>query len=232
MNDNKNNIYIDELTKIISNIKCNKIKNIYFNLQNSEIIIRNLQNIKINKKQEIVKLIKYEIGDHMDLNLQNYIIKYKKIINNNIESSIQGILFPKKYVDICNSISKNIKIKNKHLYINFDILQKLIDLKFIELSQIKNTKITIIENRENDIIINSIINKTIIDSYCIDKNNNEYFIKQLLYDNDTYYYGINDDFISKLQIQKLRFKKQLIMHNNDNMEDITIQYISSLGMVI
>lgn len=232
MNDNKNNIYIDQLTKIISNIECNKIKNIYFNLQNSEIIIRNLQNIKINKKQEIVKLIKYEIGDHMDLNLKNYIIKYKKIINNKTQSSIQGILFPKKYVDICNSISKNIKIKNKYLYINFDILQKLIDLKFIELSQIKNTKITIIENRENDIIINSIINKTIIDSYCIDKNNNEYFIKQLLYDKDTYYYGINDDFISKLQIQKLSFKKQLIMHNNDNMEDITIRYISSLGMVI
>lgn len=191
-----------------------------------------MENIKINRKQEIVKLLKYEIGDHMNLNLQNYIIKYKKIINNKTESSIQGILFPKKYVDICNSISENLKIKKKYLYINFDILQKLIDLKFIELSQYKNMRIIIIENRENDIIINSIINNKIIDSYCIDKNNNEYFIKQLLCDKDTYYYGINDEFIRELKVQKLNLKKQLILHSSDSIDDIILRHISSLGMVI
>ena len=232
LNNHENKIYIDEITKIIKEMGNNKLKNIYFNLQNSEIIIRNLENIKVRRQKEIIQLIKYEISTYMPLDLQNYVIRYKKIINNKDKPSIQGILFPKKYVDICQLISENLKIKKKYLYINFDILQKLIDLRFIDLSQSNDTKITIIENRQNDIIINSIINKKIIESHSIDKYNNPYSKNQLSFDNNTYYYGINDEFIEHLQIKKLNIKKQLILNSSNKIENVMSQYLSSLGSII
>ena len=232
LNDSENNTYIDEITKIVKEIGNNKSKNIYFNLQNSEIIIRNLENIKTKRQKEIIQLIKYEIGTYMPLNLQNYVIKYKKIINNKDKWSIQGILFPKKYVDICKLISENLKIKKKYLYINFDILQKLIDLRLIDLSQNENDKITIIENRENEAIVNLIVDKKIMESYSIEKYSNQYSSNQISCDNNTYYYGINDDFIKHLQIKKLNIKKQLILNSSNEIEDVMLRHLSSIGMII
>ena len=146
LNNEEKNTYIDEITKLTKEISNQRLKNIYFNIQNSEVIIRNIQNIKSRNKKEIIQLIKYEIGGYMPLNLQNYVIKYKENINTKGKGSVQGILFPKKYVDICKSISENLKIKKKYLYINFDILQKLIDLRVIDLSNSNDDKVTIIEN--------------------------------------------------------------------------------------
>ena len=191
-----------------------------------------MQNIKTKRKKEIIQLIKYEIGTYMPLNLQNYVIRYKKIINNKDKWSIQGILFPKKYVDICKLISENLKIKKKYLYINFDILQKLIDLGFIDLSQNENDKITIIENRENEAIVNLIINKKIMESYSIEKYSNQYSTNQISCDSNTYYYGINDDFIKHLQIKQLNIKKQLILNSSNEIDDVMLYRLSSLGMII
>ena len=207
------------------------MKNIYFNIQNDEIIIRNIQNINSKRQKEIIQLIKYEIGDPIYLDLQNYVIKYKKIINTKGKGSIQGILFPKKYVDICKSISEKLKIKKKYLYINFDILQKLIDMKIIDLLQDGYKKITIIENRKRDMVLNTVCNKKIIESYVVDKANSQYSINQFSYDN-TYYYGINDDFIERLQIKKLDIKNKLISNNSEGIVDVTIDNLLAWGMIV
>ena len=124
------------------------------------------------------------------------------------------------------------KIKKKYLYINFDILQKLIDLKLIDLSQNNEGKVTIIENREKDVIINLIINKKIIESYVIDKDNNQHLMNQLSCDKYIYYYGINDDFIKHLQIKKINIKKQLVLNSDKENIDVKLNYLSSLGMII
>ena len=67
----------------------------------------------------------------MPIDFDNYIIKYKKIINEKEEELIQGILLPMSIKSLCDNISKKLKIKNKYLNINFDILDKLIKNKLI-----------------------------------------------------------------------------------------------------
>lgn len=225
----ENNIYEDEVVQIIKENINYELRNIYFNIQNDEIIIRNIPNINPKRQKEIIQLIKYEIGDHMPLDLQNYVIKYKKIINDKGNRSIQGILFPKKYVDICKSISEKLKIKKKYLYINFDILQKLIDMKIIGSSQ--DDQITIIENRNKDMVLNTVCNKKIIESYVIDKANSQHSINQFSYD-DTYYYGISDDFIKDLQIKKLDIKNKLILNNSEEIVDMTVDNLLAWGMIV
>lgn len=224
-------MYEDEVAQIIKENINYKLKNIYFNIQNDEIIIRNIQNINSKRQKEIIQLIKYEIGDHISLDLQNYVIKYKKIINTKGKGSIQGILFPKKYVDICKSISEKLKIKKKYLYINFDILQKLIDIKVIDLLQDGYEKITIIENRKKDMVLNTVCNKKIIESYVVDKVNSQYSINQFSYDN-TYYYGINDNFIENLQVKKLDIRNKLISNNSEEIVDVTVDNLLAWGMIV
>lgn len=232
LNSKENNTYVDEVVKIIRKDINGTIKNIYFNIQNDEIIIRNMKNLQYKRKKEVVQLIKYEINNYMPINLQNYEIKFKKIINTKGKGSIQGILFPKKYVDICKSISEELKIKKKYLYINFDILQKLIDLKVIYFSENQLEKINIIENRHKDLILNTVINSKIIESYVIDKFNRQDSMNQFLYDTNTYYYGISDDFIESLKIKKLDIKNKLSLSNKSGIMDVTLEYLSALGMII
>lgn len=232
LNNEENNTYIDEVTKLIKEISNQRLKNIYFNIQNSEVIIRNIQNIKSRSQKEIIQLIRYEIGGYMPLNLQDYVIRYKKIINTKGKWSVQGILFPKKYVDICKSISEKLKIKKKYLYINFDILQKLINLRVIDLCNSNDEKVTIIENRNQDMILNIVFNKKIIESYVIEKNNPQYSISKSSYDENTYYYGISDDFINSLEIKKLNIKDKLTLNKDGEIIDMTLDHLPVWGMII
>ena len=232
LNNEENNTYEDEVAKIIKHNINHKLKNIYFNVQNDEIIIRNIKNIKTRRKKEIIELIKYEIGDYMPLDLQNYVIKYKKTSNIKRNESIQGILFPKKYVNICKSISEKLKINKKYLHINFDILQKLMDLRVIDLSQSGDDKVTIIENREKDMILNIVFNKKITESYVLEKANSQYSSNWFLFDENTYYYGISDDFIESLQIKKLAIKNKLLLNSSKEVIDMTLNYLPAWGMII
>lgn len=227
----ENNIFVDNIVDLIKQKIEKRIKNIHFNIQNNEIIIRNINNLKSRRSKEIIQLIKYEINDYMPLDLQNYEIKYKKTINTKGMGTIQGILFPKKYVSICNLISENLKIKKKYLHINFDILQKLMDLNVVDLQQSGDDKVTIIENRQDDLVINTVLNKKIIESYVIDKFNSQSSINKFT-PKSTYYYGINDNFIKNFQIQKLDIKNKLIFNNNEEVLDVTLTYLPAWGMII
>lgn len=231
LDNEQNDTYIDKVTQIIRNNIDKRLKNIYFNIQNDEIIIRNIKNIKSIREKEITKLIECEISDYMPIDLQKYVIKYKKIINTKRNKSIQGILFPKKYVSICKSISEKLKIKKQYLYINFDILQKLIDLKVIDLSKSDDDKVIIIENRDNIMIFNTILNKNIIESYVVDKDNSKHFMNQFLQE-EVYYYGVSDNFIESLGIKKLQIENKLILKNNEKIIDMTLDYLPAWGMII
>lgn len=232
LNNEYDDIYSEKIVQIINERLNRKFKNIYFNIQNDEIIIRNIKNIKSRKPKEIIQLIKYEIGNYMPLDLKNYVIKYKKIINMNGSKSIQAILFPNKYVNICNHISEKLKIKKRFLYINFDILQKLMDLRRINLSQSCYDNGTIIENRDNYIIINTIFNRKIIESYVVDKSNSKYSVNEIGCNENIYYFGKSDEFIKNLQIKKLDIKDKLILNNNQDIIDMTLVYLPALGMII
>ena len=204
-----------------------KYKGVYFNIQNEEIIIRNIDDIKTKKHKEIINLIKFEINQYMPIDLQNYIVRYKKIKEIEDKEVIQGILFPRKFVTICNEISKKINIRHKYLNINFDILQKMISTRSINIcgSKVSN----IIENRKNDLIINKIYNNQIIESYILSKDYaNREFINNLSQSESTYYYGISDDYIK--YTKKLEVNSKLNLHNDGNLID-NINYLNELGMV-
>ena len=228
----KNNTYIDEITKLIKSKVNLKLKHIYFNIQNEEIIIRNIENIRIKKTKEIVRLIKSEICDYILLDLENYVIKYKKIINTKGKADIQGILFPRKYVDMCNKISENLKIRKRYLYINFDILQKLLDLKLINVCKKDENKAIIIQNRKEDIILNTVINNNVMESYIVNKFNNKCLINDLSESKNTYYFGISDDFTKEMQIEKLDVKNKLKIKENEGIIDMTLDYLPVWGMIL
>lgn len=231
LNYEDHNTYIKEIIKIIRENITYKVCSIYFHIQNEEVIIRNVNNLKCRRPKEIIQLIKYEIGEYMPLNLHNYVIKYKKIINTKGEGTIQGILFPKKYVDICKCISEKLKIKKKYLYINFDVLQKLIDLRTIDLPQDDEDKTIIIENREKDMILNEIVSRRITESYVVEKSNNQYFINQISCKN-IYYYGKEDDFINEMSIKRLDINNKLILDHDGEILDMTVDNLIAWGMII
>lgn len=209
------------------------VKGIYFNIQNDQIIIRNIENVKTKKHNEIINLIKFEINKYMPIDLQEYKIRYK-IIKKNNEEILQSILFPGKFVDICNELSEKSKIKKKYLNINFDILQKLISSNLIELSKDSdNLNTVIMENRLDDLIVNLIFNNQILESYILAKNDrNKDLLDSLINENyETYYYGITDDYIKSFNIEKLKIKPKLQLYNKDNLEE-NINYIGALGMII
>ena len=189
--------YINYIVENIKRYNNNlKLKNIYFYMQNDEIIIRNMENVSIKKKKDIIPLIKYEINKYIPIDLQNYIIKYKKITDFNDKSLVQGILFPKKFVHICNEIGEKLEIKKKYLNINFDILQKILDMSLINLCSL-DKKIIVIENRQEDMILNKIYNNKIIESYLVDKSEKSNILS--VNDEENIYYFYHSYLLSKIQ---------------------------------
>ena len=206
-----------------------KLKNIYFYMQNDEIIIRNMENVSIKKKKDIIPLIKYEINKYIPIDLQNYIIKYKKITDFNDKSLVQGILFPKKFVHICNEIGEKLEIKKKYLNINFDILQKILDMSLINLCSL-DKKIIVIENRQEDMILNKIYNNQIIESYLVNKNDKNNILN--INDEENTYFGINDDYMKNIQAKEITIKNKLLLDSNKEVIDENNHYLCAWGMII
>lgn len=219
---------------IVENIKRHtnnvKLRNIYFYMQNDEIIIRNMENVSIKKKKDIIPLIKYEINKYIPIDLQNYIIKYKKITDFNDKNLVQGILFPKKFVHICNEIGEKLEIKKKYLNINFDILQKILDMNLINLCSL-DKKIIVIENRQEDMILNKIYNNKIIESYLVDKSEKSNILS-VNDEENIYYFGINDDYMKNIQAKEITIKNKLLLDSNKEVIDENNHYLCAWGMII
>lgn len=226
--------YIDTVSKELK--KQDKLKKIFFLVQNTDVIIREYRDLYNIKKRDILGYINFEIGQDMPINLSNYIIKYKILNQNKKRMDLQVIMFPKYLEKICRDIVEVTDIKYKYLNMDFDVLQKLIDLKNID---IKYDSYYILQNMRGEIILNKIENKLVQSSNSFEKEDNlDYIGKFIDKDNHIFFYGIEDEFLKKLKdmdlkVDKLEIKyKPKVLWIDDSVDKHENNYLIHLGMVM
>lgn len=200
-------------------------------------IVRNIKIPNIKKRKDIFGMIENEITQYIPIDIKSYVVKYN-ILNSTDESlDLQVILLPKVIIDTCMLICKQLKLRAKALNINLNILQKIINLDIIkEFSQ----EAIFIEEKRNDFILNIAKNRTIQESYILQKNFQSYeFAKGILNQSkDIFYYGerlelFNDILSDKYKTKILSLKESIKIQSHIDegfVEDIN--YINSIGMII
>ena len=212
------------------------LKEIFFSVQNEDVIIREYPEIQRVKKRDLDGYINFEIVKDMPVNIEHYVIKYKVLnLQKNI-MDIQLILFPKYIEKICTEIAKNLNIKRKYLNMNFDIIQKLIDKKKIDLG---HENCMIIENKRNYIILNSVKQRKIYTSTVFEKYRNEdYILSFLEKDIHIFYYGKEDSFIKNIKenefcVDKLNLNLKVnSLNKEDTVDNIINQNLINIGVVV
>lgn len=212
------------------------LKEIFFSVQNEDVIIREYPEIQRVKKRDLDGYINFEIVKDMPVNIEHYVIKYKVLnLQKNI-MDIQLILFPKYIEKICTEIAQNLNIKRKYLNMNFDIIQKLIDKKKIDLG---HENCMIIENKRNYIILNSVKQRKIYTSTVFEKyGNEEYILSFLEKDIHIFYYGKEDSFIKNIKenefcVDKLNLNLKVnSLNKEDTVDNIINQNLINIGVVV
>ena len=212
------------------------LKEIFFSVQNEDVIIREYPEIQRVKKRDLDGYINFEIVKDMPVNIEHYVIKYKVLnLQKNI-MDIQLILFPKYIEKICTEIAQNLNIKRKYLNMNFDIIQKLIDKKKIDLG---HENCMIIENKRNYIILNSVRQRKIYTSTVFEKYGNEdYILSFLEKDIHIFYYGKEDSFIKNIKenefcVDKLNLNLKInSLNKEDTVDNIINQNLINIGVVV
>ena len=212
------------------------LKEIFFSVQNEDVIIREYPEIQRVKKRDLDGYVNFEIVKDMPVNIEHYVIKYKVLnLQKNI-MDIQLILFPKYIEKICTEIAQNLNIKRKYLNMNFDIIQKLIDKKKIDLG---HENCMIIENKRNYIILNSVRQRKIYTSTVFEKYGNEdYILSFLEKDIHIFYYGREDSFIKNIKenefcVDKLNLNLKVnSLNKEDTVDNIINQNLINIGVVV
>ena len=212
------------------------LKEIFFSVQNEDVIIREYPEIQRVKKRDLDGYVNFEIVKDMPVNIEHYVIKYKVLnLQKNI-MDIQLILFPKYIEKICTEIAQNLNIKRKYLNMNFDIIQKLIDKKKINLG---HENCMIIENKRNYIILNSVKQRKIYTSTVFEKYGNEdYILSFLEKDIHIFYYGKEDSFIKNIKknefcVDKLNLNLKVnSLNKEDTVDNIINQNLINIGVVV
>lgn len=212
------------------------LKEIFFSVQNEDVIIREYPEIQRVKKRDLDGYVNFEIVKDMPVNIEHYLIKYKVLnLQKNI-MDIQLILFPKYIEKICTEIAQNLNIKRKYLNMNFDIIQKLIDKKKIDLG---HENCMIIENKRNYIILNSVKQRKIYTSTVFEKYGNEdYILSFLEKDIHIFYYGKEDSFIKNIKenefcVDKLNLNLKVnSLNKEDTVDNIINQNLINIGVVV
>ena len=131
-------------------------------------------------------------------------------------------------------------IKAKIINVNFDILQKLIEHRIINMN---SDKCIFLEIRKDELLLNKVINGKVYESYILPKNNySREYINKLGYTMKTiYYYGkeglaLDDEEILKLENVEinpviLNMTNKNISISKDLDQDVS-KYINSIGIVI
>ena len=212
------------------------LKEIFFSVQNEDVIIREYPEIQRVKKRDLDGYVNFEIVKDMPVNIEHYVIKYKVLnLQKNI-MDIQLILFPKYIEKICTEIAQSLNIKRKYLNMNFDIIQKLIDKKKIDLG---HENCMIIENKRNYIILNSVRQRKIYTSTVFEKYGNEdYILSFLEKDIHIFYYGKEDSFIKNIKenefcVDKLNLNLKVnSLNKEDTVDNIINQNLINIGVVV
>lgn len=120
--------YIKEITSCILNekLKYAKCENVFINLQENDIIIKNIKIDPDIKKKSIIKAVDIEIKEFSDNSFEKYCIDYKNFYNGKDETEVQVVLFPKKYIDLFSELCDQIGIERRAMHTNFNLLERLI----------------------------------------------------------------------------------------------------------
>ena len=131
-------------------------------------------------------------------------------------------------------------IKAKIINVNFDILQKLIEHRIINMN---SDKCIFLEIRKDELLLNKVINGKVYESYILPKNNySREYINKLGYTMKTiYYYGkerlaLDNEEIFRLENVEvnpvvLNMGNKNIRISKDLDQDVS-KYINSIGIVI
>ena len=239
------NISINNMKQLCENIKLNisGIESTYkqdckllFNIQTEDIIVRNIENINISKKRDILGIIKYNINQYMPINLEDYKIRYKILEKNHNTGTVQIVLCPRHIIKLCNDIAQSLDMKAKVLNVNFDILQKLINLGIID--NLDSTTL-FIELRDKEFLLNKVENNMVYESYILPRNMSTLEHIRLISKNykNIYYYG---DIDIKEDLKELNINLNSTILNMGNVtldisKDLNKEvnrYINAIGAII
>ena len=131
-------------------------------------------------------------------------------------------------------------IKAKIINVNFDILQKLIEHRIINMN---SDKCIFLEIRKDELLLNKIINGKVYESYILPKNNySREYINKLGYTMKTIYYygkeGLALDDEDTFKLENVEINPVILNMSNKNIsisknldQDVS-KYINSIGIVI
>lgn len=235
---NNINMYVNLAFECVRDeINNKKYREINFNMQNNNMIIRRIKILNVNNKKDIESMISFELTQYIPIDIHDYIIKYTILETTIKELDIQVILVPKYMIYICNEISSMLNMKPRELNVNFDILQKLISLDKVKDF---NEKALFVEYKGNEIIVNKVENKRVIETYILQNTHQSYqsIVKLIEEYNQAFYYGSLENNIinnandnNNFKSMELKEDKKLqITKCSDEYEKI--EYINSIGMII
>lgn len=161
--------YIDEISNYILNeeLKYSKCKSIFINIQENDIILKNIKIDSDIKQKAIIKAVDIEIKEFCNNSISNYCIDYKKVYNDGVDTEVQVVLFPKKYIDLFSEICDRIGIEKRAMHTNFNLLERLIKKNGVKV--MNSLEFGVVEFREKDLVISIFSDGVIKSSYVIKK---------------------------------------------------------------
>lgn len=161
--------YIDEISNYILNeeLKYSKCKSIFINIQENDIILKNIKIDSDIKQKAIIKAVDIEIKEFCNNSISNYCIDYKKVYNDGVDTEVQVVLFPKKYINLFSEICDRIGIEKRAMHTNFNLLEKLIKKNGVKV--MNSLEFGVVEFREKDLVISIFSDGVIKSSYVIKK---------------------------------------------------------------
>lgn len=162
--------YIDKISSYINNekLKYKKCKSVFINIQESDVILKNIKIDPEIKKKDLIKAVNMEIEEFYTNSFNDYCINYKKINEDNDENDIQVVLFPKKYIDLFAEICDRISIENRAMHTNFDLINRIIKIKGGKIFEMME-QAGVVEFRDEDLAISIFENQQLKYSYVIKK---------------------------------------------------------------
>lgn len=162
--------YINKISAYINNerLKYKSCKSVFVNIQESDVILKNIKIDPEIKKKDIIKAVNMEIEEFYTNPFNDYCINYKRIENDNEENDIQVVLFPKKYINLFSEICDRIDMENRAMHTNFDLISRLIKIKGGKVFDMME-QAGVVEFRDEDLAISIFERNQLKYSYVIRK---------------------------------------------------------------